>query len=1592
MNAIRFFLTAALITFLNNSLPARADDIDLYSGLTGNANIPNVMIVIDNPSSQNNEVGACTYSASLPFAPGGTPSNGSKALGNDQCALANIILNLSTKSDGSALVKLGMTTMSGANVPLIPVDDNAFNNGAAITLTVSGTSIVFAANGNVTIGSTSYVCNSGTTTPCTNRQALILSVMALNQNTGKSGQGSELQETWAYYVGGTGMLSGKTFSGTNAATGCQKNYIIYLSNVKAGASHAQDNGELPYLDAAAKSALTANTLTTAQFNVVDPSSPNYSGTIPNKPEAGYGIEWARFMNTVDTNTTTGAIGTQNIVTYSVGTGDTAIPPAAITNTMEKYISYVASYGGGKYFPAGTSYSALYNDILKILNEVQAVNSVFASASLPVSVNAQGTYLNQIYMGMFRPDANGLPRWLGNLKQYQFVYTPATSTTAASLTLSDSQPISAISSAGTGFISPNAISFWTAKNTGVQPDSGGGFWRNKPQGVGGGYDSPDGEVVEKGGVGQTIRTANLLNNYAASAGTSTNPRKVVTYCPSGSGCVASLLDTTNLFSSTNIPSSSFNPSYIRISSIVRTGTSALVTTSSPHGFSTGTTVTISGATPSDYNVTQSVTVNSTTTFTITGLADYPTTPSQGAYTASLQSASPKTISSISVASSTTANANGCTSSTIPNINCNQVSVTTSTAHGFSSTTTPPDTVTISGVSPSNYSGSFVIANATTNTFTYNVPITPTSPSSNAYSVQRPSDAPISITSVSSSNVLSANNTFAAGDTITLTGVSGLTNGSYTVSSSSLSTTAFKVTSGNPSRCSSNCGTVTRTYPVISIVAGNISRSSATATTATVTGVTASALSNGQTVNLRWVSGTSPNESAYAPTSGAANSVTITCSGTCTSFTFPISTVPSTTALTTSNPTAAVVSGAVTVAAGNITRNGSTVTVSNVPVPNSLPSGSSAINIATSGTAFPNESAYTGAWTINCSSYSSVVGSAGCTKFTFGPVTLTPTSPATGTMAAYSGTAPDTTTIINWVRGMDNASDEPSPDSTLATINVRGSIHGDVLHARPAVINYGGTIGTVVFYGANDGMYRAINGNQTNPSGSSLPAPGSELWSFALPEFIGRLTRQRDNSPVLLLPTTPSGITPTPAKKDYFADGSTGVYQKLNTDGTTNDAYIYLSMRRGGNIIYALHVQDPTQPAFAWKIDQNGLTTTSGLAASTDYAELGQTWSQPKVALVRGYANPVLIFGAGYDPTEDSEPPGTDSMGRGIFILDAKTGKLVWQATVGASDGCSNNTVSTNLVSSSTTCTKTNMKWSIPSDIALIDVNSDGYVDRLYAPDTGGNIWRVDLEPNGYGATTTTNGVTVSANLPSSWKVTQLAALGCATGSCASGTTPRKFFYPPDMVPSASYHAVLIGSGDREHPLYSTSSGSSYNVVNRFYMVKDINIGSSGTDLYTANTEANLKDISPAAGTTTTTYDGTRNGYYLTFGTGEKAVNAATTVAGYTYFATNTPATPTSNSCTTNLGVAKGYAITPLAGSASSFTYSGGGLPPTTVAGVVNVSYTDSNGHAQTAQVPFCLGCGGNPNLTLIGGSAIAGSKPPITVPTNRRKRYWYIENR
>lgn len=1539
-----FFLLVAMV-LMGYSASLRAEDIDIYVDNSTNDAVPNVLFIMDNGanfSASANGTGCTAYGDGS----GEAPSLGSaKASSILQCALVNAINALP-----NGAVNIGVALSNASN----------FGETQATTDT--------------TQGGYHERCNASGTGGCiirklmlmnaTNKASLIKFVKGwkdsgsstadgFNVKVNTATPGTVMQEAWAYYNGKTGM-SNEVYASSVLAGGCQRNFIIYIGNTEK--DPANEGNPSP-----------ATALAAGQVGATDAQKVGITGTVKfNPPVCGtttshtlitgnnWADEWARLMYQQDG----GAVGNenaQNIISYSIGILGSANNCSAETLGL---MSSIAAQGGGKFFQTSNT-TDLTAALSAVLNEVQAVNSVFSSASLPVSVNAEGTFLNQIYLGMFRPDSSGAPRWMGNLKQYQLVKN-----SQGNFVMGDSAGNPALSSSGTGFLAPDAVSYWTYKDVALLPDSAGGFFKNmdatKLGVLQSTYDSADGEVVEKGGVAQQLRKENLVSTFTGAAGTTANPRRLFTYCP-GLTCSSALTDPTNEFSTNNseIPATAFGSSTnLKINSIVRTGTTALVTTNGNHGFAAGSVVTISNATPSDYNVTQTLTagnINSATTFTITGLNDNPPQTTTGTYRVATPGPSPASVTSITRPGSGTSNTEVAT-------------LTTSAAHGLLGT----DDITVSGANQSKYNFSGVPGSASGSTITFDVTISPPATALNTYTVSFPS---ASYPNLSSKGVTvvkdAADNTKAkvtlsgstahglwAGAPIKLSGNNKI-NGSWYVTSVFDASSFFITKSSGNFNSLSNSGesgtldldTTGKTVTLARTGNGN----SATATgTISVSGGDANWFGTGSGTNAvvantttRYLTitktatatGNTANESAYEQ-----SSVLATCrNSTCTSFTYTIATDP---------PVAATTSTSMTVGqsslffadlpAGSITRTAgsTTATVSNVT--SGIFTSGQSVTISATGSPVSSESAYTGTWTITCPTVA-------CTSFTISGVTLTPAATASGNMSVYSASSPpDRDTVIKWVRGLDNQADETGPGGS---VTVRPSVHGDVLHSRPVVINYGDTRGIIVYYGANDGVFRAVNANQTAAIGS-VPA-GGELWGLVMKEHYNQLNRLRLNSPEVKFPQT---ILSTAQPKDYFTDGPTGVYQIYKADGSIDRAIIYLTMRRGGRTMYAVDVTTPTAPTVLWKID-NG---------TTGFEELGQTWSRPRLTLLQrgntsNKSTPVLIFGGGYDSAEDSEPPTASSMGRGVYVVNALDGALVWSATpscAGATD--------------SATCKHTpTMTHSVPSDIRFIDRDANGYTDKLYFGDMGGNVWRAD----------------VSTDLTTAWTVTKLAALGCDSGPCSSGTTPRKFFFPPEVLTikdvgaTGSYDAVFIASGDREHPLRNLATGSAYNVSDKAFMIRD-----TGTTLGTAATSG----VTMSTGlfnATSTAYDGSLNGFYITFATGEKAVNAPLTVNGKAFFATNRPVDRT-NSCAANLGEAKAYAVSPFTAAVDTNVLAGGGLPPGAVTGLVTV--TNADGTSSTTRL--CIGCGG------VGGDAgaarpanvggLENTPPVVTIDKNLKRTYWY----
>lgn len=540
----------------------------------------------------------------------------------------------------------------------------------------------------------------------------------------------------------------------------------------------------------------------------------------------------------------------------------------------------------------------------------------------------------------------------------------------------------------------------------------------------------------------------------------------------------------------------------------------------------------------------------------------------------------------------------------------------------------------------------------------------------------------------------------------------------------------------------------------------------------------------------------------------------------------------------------------------------------------------------------------------------------------------------------------TSIINWARGMD-VKDE---NSNTVTTEMRPSAHGDVVHSRPVAVDYGGSTGVVVFYGASDGLLHAINGNQSNSIGAY--SPGSELWSFIAPEHYGKLKRIYNNSPVITLPSVNDATA-----KPYFFDGPITAHK----DGST--VWLYAAQRRGGRMIYAFDVSTPASPGLKWRQGCPNLTDDTGCTAS-EFSSIGQTWSSAKILKAAGYVSgstprPILIMGGGYDTCEDGMGNNdlntcTSPKGNRIFVMDADSGALL---------------------------TSFQTDRSVAGDVTVVKNSLTGLAEYVYAADTGGNIYRV----------------TIGSVAPASWTIAKIASLGCATTNCPGGVANRKFLFAPDVVVASGFNAILVGSGDREHPLLSHSTATS--VDNAFFMIKDNPSDAGWWSSETGNCQslamacmASLLAIDPDSTVMPTDAElNAKKGWYLPFGASgtshdkEQVVTSAIAVLGVVTFSTHTPTPPDPNSCGTNLGLARvynlGYLNAKPVGATRSAVITGGGLPPSPVSGMVTVTHPVT-GLAVT--VPFVIGASGT--------SSLEGKSPePLATPSrNKGRAYWYLQ--
>lgn len=478
-------------------------------------------------------------------------------------------------------------------------------------------------------------------------------------------------------------------------------------------------------------------------------------------------------------------------------------------------------------------------------------------------------------------------------------------------------------------------------------------------------------------------------------------------------------------------------------------------------------------------------------------------------------------------------------------------------------------------------------------------------------------------------------------------------------------------------------------------------------------------------------------------------------------------------------------------------------------------------------------------------------AGDTTLTLLNTSITPAQIGVATNA-------DRDALINYIRGYE-----------LGTSNIRNAI-GDPIHSTPSVVTYGcnaknssGECTSEVqsaIVGTNEGFIQMFN-----------TETGAEQFAFMPKELLGNIKRLATNANTGDLSHV------------YGMDNSVTVWtEDTDKNGEINGSefvYAYASMGRGGRSLYALDITNSSSPKLKWII-QGG---------SGSFTKLGQTWSAPvKTKIKVGTTiTDVLVFGGGYDPNQDPQPNQsnirrTDTQGNDLYIVNAKTGALLWSAS-GAG---------------------INMKYSVPSRVSVIGletnadnepiINAEGLATQLFVGDMGGQVWRFLIKNGGSGNSLASGNIFASV-----------------AGSDEVNT--RRFYNEPAVSLLSANNkinlTVSMGSGYRGHPLDKV-------VQDRFYSFRTEALNSLAStltegDLYNATSLLKVETSAEQAKQKALL---DKSGWYINLGSsGEKVLSNTLAIGGNLYFNTYQPVLA-QNACKATQGISRGYRVNLLDGTA------------------------------------------------------------------------------
>lgn len=426
-------------------------------------------------------------------------------------------------------------------------------------------------------------------------------------------------------------------------------------------------------------------------------------------------------------------------------------------------------------------------------------------------------------------------------------------------------------------------------------------------------------------------------------------------------------------------------------------------------------------------------------------------------------------------------------------------------------------------------------------------------------------------------------------------------------------------------------------------------------------------------------------------------------------------------------------------------------------------------------------------------------------------------------------------------------------------------GATIHSTPSMVSYSADLDTdgkvsstrddYALFGSSDGSLHMVNADDYTATSNG----GREQLAFIPKQMLISQPQALINGTGTDVGKPYFGVdAPWLVSANYFYDLDNSKVTVMpcaenktidpNNTRDCRNTYVraYGGLRMGGEGMYGLDLTDKNNPKMLFRID----------SATTGFDRMGQIWSKPtkaKIATgidsttkkVNAYKD-VLVFGGGYDTCYEDEnyqvgtttstlsnqksqacnrTTAAESLGNAVYMVDAKTGALIWSATKAA-----------NTVSGATNTTVSTLNNSIVGGITVLDRNNDGYMDQLYFADMGGQVFRADFTNAGF-IKPVSSGTAAPETAFSNTRVVRLLQPAFSGADIKYNhrfyERPAVSFYRGDSSFNNSrlFAMVNVISGDRSSPLSKLRASDAY--ADRLYGIMDTDVTLADSILYASD---------------------------------------------------------------------------------------------------------------------------------------------------------------